>query len=171
MSTDNNAPLSNLRILERTAPSLPALPGLPQQVVSALSALALPAEKLCDKRIAVAVGSRGIAHIHILAKALCDWLKSQGARPFVFPAMGSHGGATAEGQRSVLTEYGVTPEFLGVDVQASMETVPLGTTPEGFRIFTDRRAWESDGVVVLNRVKPHTDFSGRSAAWRWEGRE
>ena len=161
MATNGNVPLSHLRILERTAPSLPELARLDQQVVSALGAVALPAEKLRGKRIAVAVGSRGIANINVLAKGLCDWLKNQGARPFVFPAMGSHGGATAEGQRKVLTEYGVTPEFLGVDVHSSMETVPLGTTPEGFRVFMDRHAWEADGVVVLNRVKPHTDFSGR----------
>jgi hypothetical protein len=107
------------------------------------------------------VGSRGIATIAVLAKAVCDWLKGQGARPFVFPAMGSHGGATAEGQQKILTGYGVTPEFLGADIIASMAAVELGTTPEGFRVFMDRHAWEADGVVVLNRVKPHTDFSGK----------
>ena len=88
----------------------------------------MPAGALRDKRIAVAVGSRGIAGIDILARELCRWLKSQGARPFVFPAMGSHGGATAEGQRKVLEHYGLTPEFLGADVLSSMETVSLGAT-------------------------------------------
>jgi len=161
MSANAHAPFGTFRILERSAPSVPALGDLPQQVAGALGALALPAERLQDKRIAVAVGSRGIAAISVLAKGVCDWLKGQGARPFVFPAMGSHGGATAEGQQKILTGYGVTPEFLGADLIASMEAVPLGATPEGFRVFMDRHAWEADGVVVLNRVKPHTDFSGK----------
>ena len=121
----------------------------------------MPAGTLREKRIAVAIGSRGIASIDILARELCHWLKSQGARPFVFPAMGSHGGATAEGQKKILEEYGVTPDFLGVDLLSSMESVSLGTTPEGFQVFMDRLAWEADGVVLLNRVKPHTDFSGK----------
>jgi hypothetical protein len=161
MSTNAHIPLCNFRILERTAPSLPGLTDLPRQIASALEALALPAERLRAKRIAVAVGSRGIASLAVLVKGLCDGLRRQGALPFVVPAMGSHGGATAEGQRKVLAGYGVTPELLGVDVVSSMETVSLGSTPEGFRVFMDRRAWEADGVVALNRVKPHTDFSGK----------
>jgi len=161
MSTNAHIPIGNFRILERTKPSLPELTDLPQQIASGLGALALPAERLRNKRIAVAVGSRGIASIKVLVKALCDWLKRQGALPFVFPAMGSHGGATAEGQQNVLAGYGVTPEFLGANILSSMEAVSLGATPEGFRVFMDRHAWEADGVVVLNRVKPHTDFSGK----------
>jgi hypothetical protein len=160
MTTNGHSPLCSFQILERTAASLPGLADLNQQVSNALAVLHLPTERFRNQRIAVGVGSRGIADINFLIKALCDWLKSQGARPFIFPAMGSHGGATAEGQRAVLAEYGVTPEAMAVDVLCSMETVPLGTTPEGFRIFTDQHAWGADGVVLLNRVKPHTDFSG-----------
>ena len=154
------SPLGAVRILERVAPSAPSLTDLPRELTRVLEGLVLPVDALRDKRIAVAVGSRGIASIDILARTL-HWLRSQGARPFVFPAMGSHGGATAEGQRKVLENYGVTPDFLGVEVLSSMETVSLGTTPEGFKVFMDRLAWESDGVVLLNRVKPHTDFSGK----------
>jgi hypothetical protein len=161
MSTHQPHPVGALRILERVAPGAPALADLPKEVTRALVGLALPAVKLREKRIAVAIGSRGIASIDILARELCNWLKSQGARPFVFPAMGSHGGATAEGQKKILAQYGVTPDFLGVDLLSSMETVSLGTTPEGFQVFMDRLAWEADGVVLLNRVKPHTDFSGK----------
>ena len=76
--------------------------------------------------------------------------------------MGSHGGATAEGQLKILAEYGVTPELVGTEIRASMATTFLGKTPEGFQVFMDRNAWEGDGVLVLNRVKPHTDFSGRT---------
>ncbi|MGO8786942.1 MAG: hypothetical protein ACLQVL_06100 [Terriglobia bacterium] len=161
MSTNPTSPLGALRILERVAPSAPSLTDLPRELTRVLEGLVLPVGTLRDKRIAVAVGSRGIASIDALAKELCNWLRSHGARPFVFPAMGSHGGATAEGQRKVLEHYGVTPTLLGVDVLSSMETVSLGATPEGFKVFMDRLAWESDGVVLLNRVKPHTDFSGK----------
>jgi hypothetical protein len=161
MSIKQTSPLGSLRILERVAPSAAGLTDLPREVARVLAGLAFPAFALRNKRIAVAVGSRGIASIDVLAKELCHWLKRQGAQPFVFPAMGSHGGATAEGQREVLEHYGVTPTALGVEVLSSMETVPLGATPEGFKVFMDRLAWESDGVVVLNRVKPHTDFSGK----------
>jgi len=160
MST-NQHPLGALRILERVAPSAPALADLREDMTRALQGLALPGSRLREKRIAVGIGSRGIADIDVLARAVCCWLRDQGARPFVFPAMGSHGGATAEGQKKVLEEYGVTPDFLGVDLISSMETVSLGTTPEGFQVFIDRGAFEADGIVLLNRVKPHTDFSGK----------
>jgi hypothetical protein len=161
MSTHQPSLLGALRILERVAPSAPGISDLPQEINQALDGLALPTRILRGKRIAVGIGSRGIASIDTLARELCQWLKSQGALPFVFPAMGSHGGATAEGQRAVLEHYGVTPDFLGADVLSAMDTVSLGSTPEGFQVFMDRAAWESDGVVLLNRVKPHTDFSGK----------
>ena len=161
MSNNHSHPLGTLRILERTAPSAPAIADLPQELAQVVEGLGLPIDKLRDKRIAIAIGSRGIASIDILAKELCRWLKSKGARPFIFPAMGSHGGATAEGQKQVLEHYGLNPDFLGVDLLSSMEAVSLGSTPEGFEVHMDRLAWESDGVVLLNRVKPHTDFSGK----------
>ena len=126
-----------------------------------LRGLGIAAEKLRGKRVAVAVGSRGIASLKEIVQAVCGWLKAQGAQPFIFPAMGSHGGGTAEGQRKILEDYGVTEAAIGVEIRSSMETVLLGTTPEGFRVFVDRNAWESDGVVVVNRIKPHTDFSGK----------
>jgi len=159
----NNAShlLGTLRILERTAPGAPALPDLPLELTGALEGLALPGGALRDKRIAVGVGSRGIARVDSLARELCRWLKGKGAQPFVFPAMGSHGGATAEGQKKVLEGYGITADSVGVDVVSSMGAVALGATPEGYQVFMDRAAWEADGVVLLNRVKPHTDFSGK----------
>jgi len=161
MLTRQPSHLGALQILERVAPCAPGLADLPQEITRSLAGLALPAGILRGKRIAVGIGSRGIASIDILARELCHWLKGQGARPFVFPAMGSHGGATAEGQKKVLEHYSVTPDFLGADLLSSMETVSLGATPEGFQAFMDRAAWESDGVILLNRVKPHTDFSGK----------
>jgi hypothetical protein len=162
MTADGQVTLSVFHLLERTAPSIPALSNVEVEIPQALSALNLPAKSLQGKQIAVAVGSRGIASLQQIVRAACGWLKAQGAQPFIFPAMGSHGGATAEGQRKILAEYGVTAELIGVEVRASMATVFLGKTPEGFQVFMDRHAWESDGVLVLNRVKPHTDFSGRN---------
>lgn len=161
MSTPQPHPLGVLRILERVSPSAPGLTDLPREVSEALDQLALPESTLRDKRIALGVGSRGIANLKELVQEVCRWLKKRGAKPFVFPAMGSHGGATAEGQKKVLEDYGLTPDFLGAEVKASMATVSLGLTPEGFKVHTDSLAWESDGIILLNRVKPHTDFSGK----------
>ena len=111
-------------------------------------------------RIGVTVGSRGIHDIARIARALVDILKDAGAAPFVFPAMGSHGGATAEGQAAVLRHYGITEESMGCPVMSSLETVSVGQSPEGIPIFLDRHAAEADHVVVLNRIKAHTEFKG-----------
>jgi hypothetical protein len=111
-------------------------------------------------RIGVTVGSRGIHDIARITRALVDILKEAGAAPFVFPAMGSHGGATAEGQAAVLRHYGITEESMGCPVISSLETVSLGQSPEGIPIFLDRHAAEADHVVVLNRIKAHTEFKG-----------
>lgn len=119
-------------------------------------------ELLCNirqKRIAITVGSRGIHGLAELLKALCDELKRWGAEPFLVPAMGSHGGATAEGQLEVLESFGITQEQIGVPVQSSMDVIQYGTL-EGTPLYCDRAAYEADGVVILNKVKPHTDFRG-----------
>jgi hypothetical protein len=110
--------------------------------------------------IAVGVGSRGITAIKPIARATVDTLKGMGYRPFIVAAMGSHGGATPEGQRKLLAGYGITPEAMGVEVRTDMETVVLGTNPVGLPIFFDKNAHGADGIVLINRVKPHTDFVG-----------
>jgi Lactate racemase N-terminal domain len=110
-------------------------------------------------RVAVGVGSRGITCIPTVARAAVDALKEMGFRPFIVAAMGSHGGATPEGQRELLAGYGVTPEAMGVEVRTEMDTVVLGTSPVGLPIYFDKNAHGADGIVVLNRVKPHTDFT------------
>jgi hypothetical protein len=164
MNSDGHIPLATFRVLERTGASAPEAADAASEVQQRLAALDLSAVlPMRDRarRIAVGVGSRGIAHLPEIVWAVCDWLIAQGARPFIFPAMGSHGGATAEGQRKVLENYGITPAAMGVEILSSMETVSLGATPEGFQVFMDRNAWGADGVLVVNRVKPHTDFSGK----------
>lgn len=112
-------------------------------------------------RIALAAGSRGIGGIAIVVRALVDALLEAGARPFIIPAMGSHGGATAAGQAEILAGYGIREGELGVPICSSMETVELDSTGLSTRVFMDRLGWESDGVILVNRIKPHTDFHGR----------
>ena len=129
-------------------------------VEQSLSSLRLPAARLRGRRIAVTVGSRGIDRLAEVARAVCSWLKAQGATAFLVPAMGSHGGGTAEGQRRVLEQYGITPEFTGAEIRSSMETASLGRTPQGIEVFLDQNAFAADAILVVNRVKPHTDFSG-----------
>ena len=111
-----------------------------------------------DSRIAVTAGSRGIHSIDKIIHAVVKELQALGAKPFIVPAMGSHGGATAEGQRKVLAEYGITEETMGVPVQSSMETEKIGQLPNGVPVYLDKTALGSDGIVVVSRVKPHTAF-------------
>jgi hypothetical protein len=110
--------------------------------------------------VALTAGSRGIANIPVLLRAAVSFLKKLGARPFVVPTMGSHGGGTAEGQRHILESYGITEEFVGAPVRASMEVVQAGTTPEGFPVLLDRHASGADHIGVVARVKPHTAYHG-----------
>ena len=111
-------------------------------------------------RIAITGGSRGVANIDIVVKATVDYLKELGAQPFVVPAMGSHGGATAEGQRDVLAHYGISEDTVGAPIEATMETVEIGRTADGLPVLLDRNAAEADGIVPVNRIKAHTDFKG-----------
>ena len=111
-------------------------------------------------RIAVAVGSRGITNLQGIVGTVLDLLKAAGAKPFIVPAMGSHGGATAEGQKELLAEYGICETELHVPIRAAMDVELLGTTEEGSEVFWSAEALRADGVVLVNRVKPHTDFSG-----------
>jgi Lactate racemase N-terminal domain len=108
--------------------------------------------------IAVGVGSRGVHAIDLMARTIVESLSELGYRPFIVAAMGSHGGATADGQRELLAGYGVTARAMGVAVKTDMETVVLGTNPVGLPIYFDKNAYEADGIVLVNRVKPHTDF-------------
>ncbi len=110
-------------------------------------------------KVAVGVGSRGIANIALIVRSAVEWWQEQGVSPFLFPAMGSHGAATAAGQADVLAHYGITPETMGCPVISQLEVVSLGKTPEGIEAFLDRAAWESDGVMMVGRVKWHTDFA------------
>ncbi|MCL2060177.1 MAG: nickel-dependent lactate racemase [Oscillospiraceae bacterium] len=112
------------------------------------------------QRVAIAVGSRGINNISLIVRTVASLIKGRGAAPFVVPAMGSHGGATAEGQAQLLADYGVTEQNIGCPVISDMTTVTLGRTQRGVDVFFDKNAYGADAVVLLNRIKPHTDFRG-----------
>ena len=111
-------------------------------------------------RIAIGAGSRGIANIGITVRTTVQVLRELGAKPFVFPAMGSHGGATPEGQQAVLAGYGITEEDVGAPIRATMDTILIGEMKDGTPVHMDRYAHEADGVVLINRIKPHTSFRG-----------
>ena len=112
-------------------------------------------------RVAVGVGSRGIANVAVIVRATLDSLRDLGAQPFVVAAMGSHGGATAAGQRQLLADYGVSEQALGVPVTTDMTAVRIGTNSWGEPVWWDKNALEADAVVTVSRIKPHTDFRGR----------
>lgn len=111
-------------------------------------------------KVAITVGSRGIDRLAEVVATLCRLLRDAGLSPMIVPAMGSHAGATASGQRELIAEYGITEAAVGAPVISSMETVHVGQTPEGVEVHMDRVAWETEHVLVLNRVKMHTDFDG-----------
>ncbi len=111
--------------------------------------------------VAVAVGSRGIANLVTIVDAALREIEALGFQPFVVAAMGSHGGATSDGQRQLLADYGVTAERLGVPIKTDMDVVELGANSFGFPVFWDRNAFGADAVVTVSRIKPHTDFRGR----------
>jgi hypothetical protein len=113
-----------------------------------------------NQRIAIAVGSRGVANIARIARGIAEGVRRVGGQPFIVPAMGSHGGATAEGQSEVLESLGVTEVFTRCPILSSMDVVQIGSTDDAMPVFLDRNASEADGIVVVNRVKRHTDFHG-----------
>jgi Lactate racemase N-terminal domain len=144
---------------------LQTYPPSPQLNFSRLLAEQFEAQGLREKivpgmRIAVGVGSRGIANLKEIVKATLSLLTAAGAQPFVIPAMGSHGGATPEGQIKILSDYGITAEDLGIPIEGSMEVKKIGTAFNELSVVFSVRALQADGVIAINRVKPHTDFRG-----------
>ncbi len=110
--------------------------------------------------VAITAGSRGITRIPEIIRTVADAVKAAGATPFVVPAMGSHGGAVAEGQAAVLRDYGITEETTGAEIRATMDVADLGKAPNGATVYFDRNAYNADAVIVVARVKPHTSFRG-----------
>ncbi len=150
-------PLPEMVLLRQRFPR-PSVNDVSEAVVTALDGANVAALIRPGARIAIAVGSRGIADISITVRALVATLRRYGAEPLIIPAMGSHGGGTAEGQREVLESLGVTEAFVGAPIISSLDVDVLGTLPNGMPMHIDRVANLADGIVVVNRVKPHTSF-------------
>lgn len=112
-------------------------------------------------KLAVGAGSRGITNLPLVTRLLIEELKQAGAEPFIFPAMGSHGGATPAGQRAVLERMGFTEKSMGAPIRATMDVVQVGSTPDGLPAYVDAIAAQADGIIVVNRIKPHTTFRGK----------
>jgi hypothetical protein len=137
------------------APAVKASTELDREWPRVKATLGLPS----GSKIAIGVGSRGISNLSVVVQDIVSRLKGLGYEPFVTPAMGSHGGATAQGQLDVLRHRGITKESVGAPVEATMEVQPMGEA-NGIPLFLDRLAFEADGIVLINRVKPHTNFIG-----------
>jgi hypothetical protein len=138
----------------------PRVDDIPGTVKAQIDGLNLSGKVKKGDTVAITVGSRGINEIHVITKAIVEALKALGAAPFIVPAMGSHGGGTAEGQRQIIESYGVTEEFVGCPIRATMEVVQVGTVEGKVPVYFDKYASEADHVVVSGRVKPHTGFVG-----------
>ena len=137
------------------------IPDLAAEVHKQLSASGFASRLKPGSRIAIGVGSRGIHNIATIVRNVVRFWKNQGMQPFIFPAMGSHGAATAAGQADVLAHYGVTEPAMGCPVVSQLEVVSLGKTVDGIEAFMDKMAYESGGVMLVGRVKWHTDFAGK----------
>lgn len=138
----------------------PRLDDVGASVHAELAKLRLGQQIAPGQRVAITAGSRGIANIALIVKAIVDHVRSLGGEPFIVPAMGSHGGATAAGQVEILATYGITEEYCGCPLLASMDTVVVCQSDEGFDVHFDRHAFEADHVIVCGRIKLHTSFHG-----------
>ena len=138
----------------------PRLDDVPGEVHRQLARLNLARKVRPGETVAITAGSRGIANIAAIIRAAVEHFQQLGAQPFIVPAMGSHGGGTAEGQREIIEGYGITEEYTGAPIRSSMETVVVAHTPHGVPVHFDRIASEADHVLVCGRVKPHTGFVG-----------
>src|SRR3982074_1311897 len=134
---------------------------IPGEVQRQLSTAGFGSQLKPGARVALGVGSRGIANIATIVRSVVDYWKSRGVQPFLFPAMGSHGAATAAGQADVLAHYGIHEATMGCPIVSALEVVSLGKTADGIEAFMDRNAFDSDGVMLIGRVKWHTDFAGK----------
>jgi hypothetical protein len=157
MDLDRFPPIARVRQVL----SQPEVADVPRAVATAIRESRITSRITPGGSVAVTVGSRGIAGIDRIARAAVDALKALGLNPFIVAAMGSHGGGTEDGQRALLAEFGVTESAMGCPIRSQMDTVTLGTNSFGLPIEFDRNANEADGIVLLNRIKPHTSFTGR----------
>ncbi len=148
-----------IALVEQHIPS-PCLDDVPAAIRAEMGRLGVAGRIRPGMPVALTAGSRGITNMPLILRTVAAQLREWGAEPFVVPAMGSHGGATAEGQVAVLESLGINQATTGCPIRASMETVRIGTTAEGIPVLIDRNANQAGGIVVINRVKAHTDYFG-----------
>ena len=145
-------------VLLRQHHAAPRLEDVPAAVEAALSASGFDWDSLAGAEVGVAVGSRGIANIPAIVRAVVERVRRHGGRPVIFPAMGSHGGGSAQGQREVLASLGIDEAAMGCEIRTCGESVLLGETDRGLRVYANRLAPTFDRILLVNRIKPHTDF-------------
>ncbi len=158
MIAERTSVLTALGTIKRRLPA-----GEPVAIEAALAAAWARkglAAQVADKSVAIGIGSRGVAGIVEIARSLVSLVQASGGRPFIVPAMGSHGGATAAGQLEVLAGLGITQASMGCPLRATMDAVVLGTTEQGWPLHLDRNVAEADALIIANRIKVHTDFHG-----------
>ncbi|MFC1535444.1 lactate racemase domain-containing protein [Thermodesulfobacteriota bacterium] len=133
---------------------------IPAAIISEMERIGIPDKVKNGETVAITAGSRGIANIDIITRAVVHFLARIKAKPFIFPAMGSHGGATASGQKNLLARYGITEEAMGCPIISNMDVDEIGKTPDNIPVFIDRSAHSADHIIIINRIKPHTKFEG-----------
>jgi hypothetical protein len=161
MEASGERELPELGVIEQIWDTDPILPEeIPNRTAEAVDALDF-ADVPDGGEVAIGAGSRGIANLATIVRGVVDTVRDSGYEPFVFPAMGSHGGATAEGQREMLASLGVTEETIGCEIRSSMDVVEVSETPDrGVPVVADSHAAAADAIIPVNRVKPHTDYDG-----------
>ncbi len=159
----------NFSFLEATFPRMvevrqtfpaPRVDDVPGKVRSELARVGLSEKIRPGMSVAITAGSRGVTNIPLIIRTVVEELRRLGAQPFIVPTMGSHGGAYAAGQVEILDSLGVTEDYLGAEIRASMDVVQVGTTGTGIPVYVDKHAAGADGIMVIGRIKPHTDFKG-----------
>jgi hypothetical protein len=138
----------------------PEIDNIENTITQELGSLELASRITPGARVAITAGSRGINHIDRILKQVIHILKSYKARPFIVPAMGSHGNGTAQGQLEILKSLNISEETMGIPILSSMEVRQIGVSSHGFPVLVDKHAAQADGVVIMNRIKPHTEFEG-----------
>ena len=157
MSNNSNFPLIRCVFQNIKAPRIVDLEG---ELRGKLNEFGLKNFIKPNETVAITAGSRGINHLNTILKTLVDYLKELKASPFIVPAMGSHGGSTAEGQLQILTDYGITEEEMGCPIKASMDVVELGESEFGYPVYLDKHASLADKIIVVNKIKSHSKFTG-----------
>ena len=154
-----NVPLPKMAVVRQHFPR-PVIDDIAAHIDSHFSDSAIRSTICGKKHIAIAVGSRGIANLPAIVQRIIFNLRQLRASPFIIPAMGSHGGATAEGQKKILASIGITEQDMDAPIRSSMETLHIGTTGSGLPVYLDKHAGSADGIIVINKIKPHVGFRG-----------